>query len=131
MAIFSRGESNDPANPLLQLFIIDGHDDPIDAAYVGFRILDISTEQAKCHYANQDFNKIQVYPNRGPKYIDVNHLYTDTPAGHKLGTGNYYAPWTANPTLRVGDYMIIWEWKLGAGNPFRMTRQPFSVKEAE
>ena len=131
MAIFSRGEPNDPLNPLLQLFIIDGNDEPINAAYVGFRIVDISTSQAKCYYANQDFNKIQVYPNKGPRFIDVSNLFTDTPAGHKLGTGNYYAPWTASPTLRVGEFVIIWEWKLGAGNPFRINRQPFSVKEAE
>lgn len=128
MAQLVRGQPNNPNAPQLQLFVIDTNDDPIDAAYVGYRILDISTQQKKCDYARQDFNKIQVYPNQGAQYLDVTNLFTDLIPGHKLGTGNYYAPFTPNETMRVGEYVIVWEWKL-AGLPFSMTRQNFSVKE--
>lgn len=131
MAIFLQGEANLPTNPKLQLFIIDALDAPIDCEFVGFRILDITTDQNKCYYANQDFNPIQSYPNQGPQYLDTSKLYTDDPAGHKIDIGNYYAPWTAGPNLRTGEYVIVWEWKINGSHPFRMTRQSFAVKEQD
>lgn len=128
MAQLVRGQPNDPNNPELQLFIVDPSENLIDAQYVGFRIVDITTQKNKCDYAKQNFNRIQKYPENGPQYINVNNLYTDPIPGHKLGTGNYYAPFTPNETMRVGEYVIIWEWKL-AGLPFSMTRQTFAIKE--
>lgn len=127
MPQLTMGQPNDPTAPQLQLFIIDGDENPIDAAYVGFRILDISSKEKKCYYAQQSFDRIQVYPSQGPKYLDVVNLYTGDPAGHKIGTGNYYAPFTPDENLRVGEYIIVWEWQL-AGAPFSMTRESFSVE---
>ena len=130
MAVFILGEANLPENPKLQIFLADGGMDAVDAHTVGFRVVDISTAQRKCYYATQDLVNIQVFPAKGTSYIDVTNLYTDpvTP-GHKIGPGNYYAPWTASGLFRPGEYAIIWEWKSTATDPFRRIAQSFCVKE--
>lgn len=130
MAVFTRGEQNSPTKPQLQLFIVNEVTKPLDCDVVGFRILSIRDDQAKYYYSMQQFDKIQVYPSKGIKYIDTANLHTDaeTP-GHKLGKGNYYAPWTAAGDMLVGEYAIVWEWKVNAEQPFRRTAQSFAVKE--
>ncbi len=131
MAVFLVGEANEPVNPKLQIFLADGTLLPVEAHTLGFRVVDISTQQKKCYYASQDLDKIQVYPNKGPSYIDVTHMYDDaTTPGHKIGPGNYYAPWTASGLFRPGEYAIIWEWKEDATQPFKRIAQSFSVKES-
>jgi hypothetical protein len=129
VAVFVRGEANDPTDPKLQLFLIDATNQPIDASHVGFRILNITNEKNKCLYANQDFPKIQVYPSQGPQFINVTDLTTAPEPGHKISTGRYYAPWTASETLKLGEYVIIWEWRINVNSPYRVNRQSFVIKE--
>jgi len=130
MAIFIRGEANNPTQPKLQLFVIDGNNSAYDVQYVSFRIVDITTEKNKCHYSNMEWDKIQVYPLQGAKFLDISKLVTDIPPGHKIAVGNYYAPWTAEASMRVGEFAIIWEWKDYGTSPFKMTRKSFAVKES-
>jgi len=131
MAEFIHGQANIPTDPLLELYVIDENDDPIDVEYVNFRVVDITTDVNKCHYMQQNLVDIQIYPNKGGKFIDTNNLYTDPAPGHKLSTGRYYAPWTAGAHLRTGEYVIIWEWKLSTVEPYRRTTKNFVIKEAD
>lgn len=131
MAYFIRGQANTPKNPQLQLFIVSAMDKMLDCSVVGFRVLRIINVEDKYHYSRQDYEKIQVFPSRGVRYINTDSPFdAEVDPGHKMGTGHYYAPWTAGQALVPGEYAIIWEWKVNSDQPYRRTAQSFAVREA-
>jgi hypothetical protein len=120
MPSLTQGSSSSAATPVLDVWTAVGNPlTVIDVAILQFRILDVSTDSKKV-------NPVQVYPSTPGTWQSVDPT-TSSPAGVRLSTGHYFAPWTVPLAEPIGDHRIEWQFKQAVNSPFEAFSEDFYV----
>lgn len=115
MPSLARGESSTSTNQVLDLQL------GTDVAVLEFRIFDISTPAKRGA-------PLQVYPPVAGTWAALDPTLAP-PAGHRLGLGHYYAPWTVPLSEAIGDHLVEWQFKETVLDPYEGASEEFYVAE--
>jgi hypothetical protein len=132
MAFLVQGDSSTATNPVLDLYT--SFDNILTDVYsLSFQIYDVSTDANRAAFNSNNPSTVQVYPTTPGTYfnLDVNHLTTDVPAGHKLSTGHYYAPWLVPTGSNLGNYIIAWYYQRTSISAQKTYQEEFVVIDTQ
>lgn len=119
MPSLTQGSSSSAATPVLDLWTGVGNPRAlIDVAVLQFRVMDISTDAKKV-------NPVKIYPTL-TAWQDVDPTAA-APAGVRLGTGHYFAPYTVSLAEPVGDHRVDWQFRQTTNAPWETFSEDFYV----
>lgn len=128
MAYLYQNQSSTALNPVLDVYThFDGT--LTDVYSLKFRIFDVTTDAKRLEYYSGNPNNVQIFPSTPGQYfsVDVNHLITDSPSGHKISTGHYFAPFTAPADATFGNYVIAWVYKKDVTSTEKIFQEEFVI----
>lgn len=115
MAIVSPGEVLDSSNPKLDLFTFIEESTLVDVQRADFQIWDLADE----------LNPVQIYPDAVGGWEPI--VLSAPPAGSRIGTGHYFAPWTVDEAIGINPHEIRWRFSLTLTSAFSLESEEFEV----